>query len=34
MVDVLYISDLFTNLFLVSKFRVSELYIIIKNYTI
>ena len=34
MIDMLYISNLFINLFLISKFRVSRLYIIIKNYII
>ena len=34
MINILYIFDLFINLFLVLKFRVSELYIIIKDYII
>ena len=34
MVNILYISNLFINLLLVLKLRVSKLYIIIKNYTI
>ena len=34
MVDILYIFNLFTNLFLVLKLKVNRLYIIIKNYII
>ena len=34
MIDVLYIFNLFINLFLILKLRVSELYIIIKDYII
>ena len=33
-IDILYISDLFINLFLALKLKASGLYIIIKNYTI
>ena len=33
-INILYISDLFTNLLLVLKFRINRLYIIIKNYII
>ena len=33
-IDMLYISDLFINLFLVLKFKVNGLYIIIKDYII
>ena len=33
-INMLYIFDLFINLFLVSKFRVNKLYIIIKDYII
>ena len=34
MVDILYIFNLFINLFLALKFRVNRLYIIIKDYII
>ena len=34
MIDILYIPNLFINLFLASKFRVNRLYIIIKDYII
>ena len=34
MVNILYIFNLFINLLSALKFRVSKLYIIIKNYTI
>ena len=33
-INILYIFNLFTNLFSVSKLRINKLYIIIKNYTI
>ena len=33
-VNILYIPNLFTNLFLALKLRVNGLYIIIKNYII
>ena len=33
-IDILYIFNLFINLFLVLKFRVSGLYITIKDYII
>ena len=33
-INILYIFDLFINLFLVLKFRINGLYIIIKDYTI
>ena len=34
MINILYTPNLFINLFLILKFRVSELYIIIKDYII
>ena len=34
MIDILYTPNLFTNLFLILKLRVSGLYIIIKDYII
>ena len=33
-INILYILNLFTNLFLTSKFRANKLYIITKDYTI
>ena len=34
MINILYIFNLFINLFLALKLRVNKLYITIKNYTI